>query len=510
MMFFLRESKDFQMEQTEITLNRALELQARRSPDKVFIYHQDGEYTYAETNDLVNRFAAYLQATGLKAKDKVCLMLPRVPELVIAFLAATRIGARPAPVNYLWSSSAIVDFVRRLSPQVFISHEKLLAKEIAGQFAATRDLLCIDTADSQEGWVKWNAALAVGPQGGKGSIQTGDVAYLNYTTGSSGQPKGALATHANIYWNTRSAVEALGLVEDDIHLCMFASFAHPHEIFSRALFTGASLVLQEKVNPKTIIRTINRYSVTCVMGLAPMYEAMASHCGAMQVDSLKIAESGGMFTRQRINESFRQVFGLPLLSVWGSTETSGIAIANPTDVCRMDGSIGRVCPHYQVKLVDEEGREVSEPGVVGEMYFKGPGVVSGYDEYPFGQDAEGWYASGDMAKMDDSGYYYYIERKSGMIKMAGLKIYPLQVELVLLEHPKITEVAVLGVADRRKGCVPKAFVVVQDGMSLDIDEIISFCKERIPPYMVPRQLEIMTSLPKIGSGKIDKKRLQGN
>jgi acyl-CoA synthetase (AMP-forming)/AMP-acid ligase II len=287
---------------------------------------------------------------------------------------------------------------------------------------------------------------------------------------------------------------------------MFASFAHPHELFARALYTGASLTLLEKINPKTIIRTINKYSVTCMMGLSPMYEMMANRCGSMTIPSLKIAESGGMFTRQTVNETFQERFGLPILSVWGSTETTGVTLANTPEKYKTDGSMGRICPYYQVKLVDGKNREVA-PGKIGELHFKGPGIVSGYQGLPPLLDENGWFASGDMATMDEHGFFYFVERQSGMIKVAGLKVYPLQVELLLLEHPRIAEVAVLGVPDQRKGYIPKAFIVTHDNSNFDYDDILTFCNGKIPSYMIPKQVTLMKELPKIGSGKINKKVL---
>jgi long-chain acyl-CoA synthetase len=332
------------------------------------------------------------------------------------------------------------------------------------------------------------------------------LAYLNFTTGTSGFPKGALCSHANIYWNSRAAIDTFQLTAEDVHLCMFASFAHPHELFSRALYSGGSLVLLTRISPKVIVSTINRYRVTCMMGLAVMYKMMAEHCPATALPDLRIAESGGMFTSPEIHTAFLSAFKLPILSVWGSTETTGIALANRPDDYKTNGSMGRPCPGYEVKLIDEAGNEVAA-GEVGELLFSSPANVSGYaDNIPL-PGIDSWYASGDLAKKDQDGFYYFIERKTGMIKVAGLKVYPLQVELVLQQHPAIKEAAVIGVREKRRGYVPGAFVVSEDGSQLDWDEVTRFCKKRLAPYMIPKQFILMDELPKIGSGKINKKAL---
>jgi len=299
------------------------------------------------------------------------------------------------------------------------------------------------------------------------------------------------------------------MTADDIHLCMFASFSHPHELFCRPLYTGASLVLLAEISPKAITRTIIRHRVTCMMGLAVMYKMMAHHCGERDFPHLRIAESGGMFTDQEIHRSFFAAFGLPVLSVWGSTETTGIALANSPEQYRTDGSMGQPCPYYQVRLLDDRGQEVG-PGEIGELVFSGPAVTSGYHNTPDVQDKDGWYYSGDLAKKDDQGFFYFIERKSGMIKVAGLKVYPLQVELIMLQHPAVKEVAVIGITEKRRGYVPKAFVVPEEEVPLDIKELENYCRQHLAPYMVPRVFQLLTSLPKIGSGKINKKELISN
>ncbi len=489
------------------TLNQALENQATALPEKTFISSRGEDYSYAQVHDLVGRHAGFLLSLGVGQGDRVCLMLPRTPELIIAFLAATKIGALPVPVNYLLAPDTVFSFIQSVNPRVIVSHDKLVSAALAELPAGAGQPLCIDVAGRINNWLPWRYAFAGQMQASHWMPGPEDLAYLNFTTGSSGQPKGARATHANIYWNTRAAVDALSLGQEDVHLCMFAAFAHPHELFARALLTGASLVLQEELNPRRLLATIRRHGVTCLMGLAPMYAMMASHCGGEALPSLRIAESGGMYTRPEINEHFLGAFGRPILSVWGSTETTGIALANRTDSYRTDGTMGMLCPHYQARLVNEAGEEIA-PGEIGELCLQGPGMVGGYEGEVLTTDQDGWYLSGDMASRDEDGFYYFAGRKSEMIKVAGLKVHPTQIELLLLTHPAIAEAAVLGMPDRRKGAVAQAFLVAKPGQVLDQDDIVRYCKDRVPSYMVPKRIEVRDSLPKIGSGKINKKLLQ--
>jgi len=490
-----------------LTLNGALERNRAEHPTKPFILARDTALTYADVSRLVAGFAGFLQSSGVGPGDRVAMVLPRVPELILCFLGAVRVGAVPVPVNYTVSAEEVRRFVAATSPAVTVVHEKLLRQHRLDPWER-HGTATVVVGKEIEGCIPWRSACAPSAGDQRGESAFGEVAYLNYTTGSTGIPKGAVATHANIAWNTRSAVEAFGMTGSDVHLCMFASFAHPHELFARALYTGGAIALLEEISPRTIARTIRERGVTCMMGLAPMYDMLIAHCADSRLAPLRVAESGGMYTRPDTAKGFRRAFGLPVLSVWGSTETTGIALANTPAAFRTDGSAGRACPHYAVRVVDEDGRDVRD-GEVGEMVFSGPGVVSGYGkDAPF-PSADGWYLSGDLAWRDAEGYHYFVERKSGLLKIAGLKVYPLQVEIVLQTHPAVQEAAVIGVEDRLRGVVPKGFLIAKEGRRIDAEEVRHFCRGRLAEYMIPKDIEVVEDFPRIGSGKVDKRVLRG-
>lgn len=483
--------------------------QAGVRPEKTFIYSAHGSFSFAESQRTALRLAGFLAGNGVQAGARVCLLLPRRPELVLSFFAANLARCLPVPVNYLDSPESIKTTLALLAPAVIVVDASVISSEVQ-DFLRECGAVVISvgraTEEHRSSFVNWSDCLQHSPLPELPQISPEETAYLNFTSGSSGQPKGALCTHANIYWNTRSAIEAFALTEADVHLCIFAAFAHPHELFSRALYTGGSLVLLPEINPKAIVRAIKQYHVTCVMGLAVMYKMLAEHCADTPLPSLRIAESGGMFTPPALQENFLAAFQVPLLPVWGSTETTGIALANALGCRRADGGMGKPCPHYQVKLVDEQGREVRH-GEIGELLLSGPAVVSAYwGEMPFPAQA-GWYCSGDLAWQDSDGFYHFAERKSGMIKVAGLKVYPLQIEQVLLRHPGIHEAAVIGMNERRHGSVPQAFVVPKAGAQLAADELTMFCRNHLASYMVPRRFTLLAALPKTGGGKINKKAL---
>ncbi|MCI5167132.1 MAG: hypothetical protein D3903_13815 [Candidatus Electrothrix sp. GM3_4] len=494
------------------TLDEALQCWVEKTPNKTFIRSSEDNFTFSETQNIVRNTAGFLTENGIRPGDKICLLLPRRPELIFAFLAASSIKALTCPINYLENTGHIEEMITSLKPSAIILDESTVRSEVRAfiQAYGTTIIAVQKTPENPKDpkTIPWQTCVEHAPAPPLTQLPD-DYAYLNFTTGSSGFPKGALCTHTHLYWNTRSAVELFQMTADDVHLCMFASFSHPHELFCRALYTGASLVLLTKISPKAIAKTIIRHRVTCMMGLAVMYKMMARHCKEVDLPCLRIAESGGMFTDQEIHKNFLAAFGFPIMSVWGSTETTGIALANAPDQYRTDGSMGKPCPYYQVRLVDEDGQEVA-PGETGELIFSGPAVISGYHNTPGFPSKEGWYFSGDLAQKDEEGIFRFVERKSGMIKVAGLKVYPLQVELIIQQHPAVKEVAVIGVAERRRGCVPKAFVTPEENAKLDLGELEAYCRQRLASYMIPRKFQLVESLPKIGSGKINKKILLSN
>lgn len=494
-----------------MTLTEQLERNADKYPEKPAIIFHASVLTYRQLNEVVNRVANGMLRTGMKKGDRVGLMLPRVPELIVGFLAAAKTGGIAIPINFELPSDAIRSLLARTNPRFLITAAAFssLVRESLPTINETT-VLVMGEADS--GWRSWNDFLeSADPLNPELSVRPDDVVYLNYTSGSTGNSKGAVTTHNHIYWNTVAAVKALGLTHDDIYLCMFAPFAHPHELFARPLHLGATMVMLDNVYPKSLAQAISDNGVTCMMGLAPMYENLLEliEHKVYNLSSLRIPESGGMFTRLDLVERFEKKVGVPIIPVWGSTETSGIALANRPDKKVVPLSAGQPCPGYEVKIVGEDGAELP-CGEIGEMIFKGPAVIQSYhDADPSSMTCfkDGWYYSGDLARRDDQGNFFFIERKKGMMKVAGLKVFPLEIEQVLLDNPLIKEAAVIAVKDRLRGEVPKAVVVLQNG-TLSEKEILAFCRERLANYKVPRIVEIRESLPKIGSGKINKKILQ--
>lgn len=495
-----------------MTLNEMLDNSIAAKPEKDAIISNGSPISYSELGSMVNRAANALLERGLKKGDRVGVMVPRGAELVIGFLAAARAGGVAMPINFELSAQSVRKVIKAATPRFIL---------VSGAFKALLDealaeipgVTIIVSGECGTDCVSWDELV----RGGRSEPPTVEIkahepVYLNYTSGSTGDSKGAVTTHFNIHSNTVAAVEALGLTSDDVHLCMFAPFAHPHEIFARALFLGGTAVIVDTVYPKAIAEAISRHKVTCMMGLAPMYENLldliAQHKG-YDLSSLRIPESGGMYTRPDLIARFQDTLGVSIIPVWGSTETTGIALANRPGKRQKQGSVGMPCRDYEVMIVGDDGVELPV-GAVGELAFRGPAVVDGYFEDDGIKSRcfnDGWYYSGDLGKKDEEGNYYFVERKSGMMKVAGHKVYPTEIEIALLEHPAVKEVSVVSVHDRLRGEVPKAIIVTR-GSALTSREVLKYCKGKLANYKVPRIVEFRDALPKTGSGKINKKLLQ--
>jgi long-chain acyl-CoA synthetase len=496
-----------------MTLVEMLERNARDLPNQVAIVFQDIQITYRELNAQVNQLAHALLGLGCQAGARLAFMLPRIPELVITFLAGAKVQGIATPINFELPGKEIAGILNNLKPQVLVVHATFLSLVEKAMPAGLEMAVILAGAGDAPGAFSWKELIKNQSTHNPGlEVQNDDVVYLNYTSGSTGNARGALTTHDHIYWNTRSAVETLDLTPADVHLCLFAPFAHPHEFFARPLYLGGAMVLLDSIRPKSIAKTIRQHRVTCFMGLAPLYRTLIESAASEKFDlsSLRLPESGGMHTPVELVRQFEQTFGVPIYAVWGSTETTGIAIANRVGSQPRNGTVGQPCKYYEVKVVGETGREPG-PQEIGELIFQGPGVVKTYyeekEENVFKSFRNGWYYSGDLGRRDEDGNFYFVERKSGMLKVARHQVYPLEIELKLMRHPAIREAAVIGVKDKIRGEVPKAVVVLKNGAQLDRRDIIRYCSEEMATYKVPREIEFREALPKIGSGKINKKAL---
>ncbi len=493
-----------------MTINEMLRRSAARYPDKIAIRQESRTVTYEEFLHRSEGLAAALVKCGLKKGDRVGVLLPKAPEIIISFLGIAMAGCVFVPLDPTPPRTNLRYVLDLTSPRALIVNAELYPA-LSGCDLPCEDIIVEGEKPSLQclGWdeiTSRDPAVLSGPVDLPAAADS-DVVYLNFTSGTTGTPKGAVTTHANIYWNTLSAVETLHLVPDDVHLCMFPVFVHPHELFARSLFLGGTAVLVDSIYPKTVAKTVAEHKVTAMMAVAAIYDAFTRQHETSPLDfsCLRVPESGGSFAGSALVGKFQELFGTPVYPVWGSTESTGIALATPPEkgMYRPD-AMGKPCRYYEVKIVEEDGSP-APPGVIGEMLVKGPGVCTAYYRNSSESDLhirDGWFATGDLARCDDEGFFYFVDRKTRMMKVAGMKVFPLEIEKVIQGHPKVCEVAVSKVYDRVHGEMPKAYIVLKDGESIDKNEIRKYCEATIAGFKIPRSIKVVEALPKTPGGKI--------
>jgi long-chain acyl-CoA synthetase len=453
--------------------------------------------TWAELDDEVDRVAAVLAANGVGRGARVGLCTGKRVELVTAFLALARLGAVAAPVNYKAELHHLRD--------QFDTHD-LMGVVLESRFDALVAPICAG-----------RVVIYAGPTGCLGTANLGDAAdpvprptlspddvcYLNATSGTTGRPKAALGTHRNILINAWSGVDGLGFAGHDVFLCLFSAFSHPHELFHRALVTGATAVVVDTMSPRVVSQLVERHRVTWIMAVPSFYEMMLDHVAAdaRDLSSLRVLEAGGAWVSPATLDRLEQRFDCSFVPVWGSTETHGVVLGLLPGPNRRAGATGTVMAHYEAAVFDRHGRDVAVDEV-GELWVRGPAVSSGYLAGPSDAFVDGWYRTSDLVVVDADGFYRFVGRLSDMLKVGGIRVFPLEIERVLAECPGVREAVVIRAEERVRGEVPRAVLRAEAGVTAK--DVRVFCRSRLAVYKIPRILEFWSELPHLANGKVDR------
>ena len=502
-------------EEIPYTITGLLDYRANKTPTDQLMVFRDQTWTWQLVRDDVWRFACGFGEAGLDHGDRILGVLDKSPEAVLSFLGAIAAGGIFVPMNPQLGDYDVETVLNETKPRIILSSPGYLQRIqhlSAKVFPERPPRIYSSDLDVADGIGQiWKRQPPSKPSN---IPQPDDIAYLNYTSGTTGQPKGAVTTHRQILENARSSAEALKLRSGDVHLCMFPIHTHPHEIFARPFLLGGSFVLLDSIHPRAIADAITRHRITCMMGVTPMYRSLLSVAGSADYDfgSLRTPESGGMDSPISFIEEFEQTFGRRFLPVWGSTETSGVALATPPIGDIVPGSLGKPCPGYEVKLVDDNGDPIEGPGE-GELWVRGTAVVNEYWKRPDSTKrafVDGWYRTGDILRREDGDFYRFQGRTQGMMKVGGMKVFPLEIERVLCQHPDVEEAVVISVKDHMKGEIPKAYIILGKGKTLSRTELRKYCQKHLPSYKLPRRFEFREELPRAPGGKVLRSILQSS
>jgi len=469
----------------------------------------DAEVTYDALDEASARVAGMLRERGFQPGDRVGLMLPNVPYFAIVYYGILRAGGTVVPMNVLLKGREVTFYLQDPGAKILFAWHQFAADAEVGANEAGAELILVEPGGFEGKLAEAEPVRDVLDRA------PDDTAVILYTSGTTGTPKGAELTHANLMTNVDVNLRTLqNTTEEDVilgALPLFHSFGQTC-CLNTAVKAGACLDLIPRFDGGKALEIIQRDKVTIFAGVPTMYHALLNHPERENYDtsSLRLCVSGGAALPVEVLRGYEEAFNTKVLEGYGLSETSPVASFNHPHLERKAGSIGTPIEGVEMKVIDSEGNDLPQ-GEVGEIAIRGHNVMKGYWNRP---DAtadsitpDGWFKTGDMAKVDEDGYFFIVDRKKDMIIRGGYNVYPREIEEVLYEHPAILEVAVIGVPDEQMGEEVGAAVVLREGQQVDADEIRNYAKQRVAAYKYPRHIWFLDALPKGPTGKILKREI---
>ncbi|WP_229683121.1 fatty acid--CoA ligase family protein [Virgibacillus oceani] len=507
-----------------MNLSDQLSITARNHPNKTALVFQDQKTSYLELEGAVTRFASQLRKLGYQKGDHIALAVGNSPYYVIGLYGALRLGAVVIPINPLYTAHELTYILKNGDVKAVITMDVLLEKfeAIAGNLPGVQHYISCESSagislENHSLYAKLKSFTNLLQEGTlmyeKTKLDDEDTALILYTSGTTGQPKGAMLSHRNLFSNAKDVADYLTINGDDsviAALPMFHVFCLTVAL-NAPLMNGGTVLIMPKFSPQDVFRIAYDYEATIFAGVPTMYNYLLQSASGRKADlgTIRLCISGGAAMPVALLKSFEKTFGVMVSEGYGLSEASPVTCFNPLDRPRKPGSIGRNIIHVENKVVDEFGEEVAV-GEVGELVVKGSNVMKGYYKMPEETAValrDGWLYTGDMARMDDEGYFYVVDRKKDMIIVGGYNVYPREVEEVLYIHPDILEAAVIGIPDTGTGEAVMCYVV-SSSTTLTEKELIEFCIGHLANYKVPSKFEFLDELPKNTTGKILRKNLK--
>jgi long-chain acyl-CoA synthetase len=497
-----------------VTLLHLLQRSAEKFGDRTALLAGDRLMSYSELWESVLQLGAALRRSGVTPGERVGVMLPNVPAFVQAYFGILAAGATVVPFNTLYKPAEIRYLLEHATIQRILSSGIFLRgiEEAAKHLTFPVHAIPLDAASDPLEPKRLGAAPGYRSERALADLRPADVAVCLYTSGTTGQPKGALLTHRNLVSNIESFHQIAPCDDRDRFVCvlpLFHSFAAT-VVMLFPLSIGASIVLEPRFVPEQVLRSMAEKNATILTAVPSMY-AMWTQLAPLEVDlsSTRFAVSGGAPLPIEVLHRFEARYGVPIYEGYGLTEASPVLTENPPLGHRKVGSVGRPLPGVELRIVDGAGKEVPA-GEIGEIVARGPNIMQGYLNRP--EDTaevlrDGWLSSGDLGRCDADGYFYIVDRKKDLIIVGGLNVYPREVEEILTTHPAVAEVAVVGIPDSMRGEIPKAYVVLRPGAAASRQAVLRFARERLASFKVPREVEFCEGLPRTTSGKVLRQHL---
>jgi long-chain acyl-CoA synthetase len=480
----------------------------KENAEKIAIIFADRRLSYGELEALIDRAAAGFLDLGLQKGDVLSLFLPSLPELIIGYLGTVRAGLIVNVVNAMLREQEVAYILNDCqSKAVLVDETRLpIIEAVRPDVPSLKTVIKIEET-GKAAYPSFDTILRQSPRsfpdpGTKGS----DICHLMYTSGTTGWPKGVMATHLNIWHNATEFGKVHFQTEDTIMVAtpIFHCWGMVNGTFGM-LSRGGTVVTVERFYPDKTMADIERLKPTVFIGVPPMYNLLLKQPDLYRRDlsSVVFCLSAATKMPESLILQVQEKLGWRYAEAWGLTEVSCVGATSPFRETRI-GSCGRGMADAEMKVIDENGRPLP-PGEQGELCVRGTCVTQGYLNKSEATaqvfDPEGWFHSGDIAYLDEDGFAYIVDRKKDMINVGGEKVFPSEVEDMMLAHPQIKDVVIIGIADDLKGEAPKAFIQLKEGASTTSDEIRTFCRAKMAPYKVPVAVEFIDEIPRSAAGK---------
>ncbi len=492
-----------------MNLKQILETTAQKVPRKTAIILKKQKITYRELDEVANRVANALTASGLKRGEHVAILMSHRPEWVSSYFGVVKAGGVAVLLSSALKTLELGLLLRDSDTSILITERQFsrMLSSVLPAISRLRNVLEIDT-NSYQAIVASSSAQSPDVE-----INSEDVVTIIYTSGILGRQKGVVHTHASLLGTPEIVSAGIGRKQEDVVIAPVPFFylLGLSEILFGSIIKGATVLIVPQFTPRAVLEAIERERGTILYGVPAMHNALAmlrrEVINNFDTGFVRVASTAGAKTSLKLMEVLEDKFGLTLCETYGLTELSVVSMSTLAE--QRLGTVGK--PICDLKIIGDDGREVAT-GEVGEAVFRVPWAMKGYYKAPELTAKvlrDGWFYTGDLVKMDMDGYLEYVEKKSFIIVTpAGLKISPWEVENLLLQQPSVAEVAYVGVKDTRDRLIPTAFVVPEGGWGVTEDELAAFCYQNLADFKVPKKFKFVESLPKTGYGKIMRRKLQ--
>ncbi|WP_035185931.1 long-chain-fatty-acid--CoA ligase [Alteribacter aurantiacus] len=505
----------------ENSLYHMLRRTVKKNEKRVAVISEEEKLTYDELLERVNRLADSWRKRGMKKGDMLGLMLPNQAEYIVCFYAAQALGMTVVQINPNYTPRELVQIIHSAKVKhVVVSNRNVeTVLHVHGlepieniivtgtvESSAVEELFCLEKQIREGENVSHETTVNVKE----------DVAVIQYTGGTTGQMKGAMLTHYNLVANVEQSYTMYGskMKQGEEVFLVATPLYHVYAMtagMNLGIRIGATILLMKKFEIQQALEWIKEYRPTYFPGVPGMYTAFVMHPDVEQygLDCLKFCSSGSAPLPVEIIKRFESLTGAVIGEGFGMSEASPTTHRNPAEGIRKIGSVGLPLPGTESKIVDDDNQELP-PKCVGELIIKGPQIMKGYLNNEADTEnalRNGWLYTGDLAMVDEDGYFYIVGRKKEMILIGGFNVYPREIENVLYEHQDVKEVAVVGIPHEEKGEVIKAFIVLREEATADVEELKGFCYRNLTRYKVPKDFEIRDALPKNTVGKLLKRSL---